>query len=70
MHKENQNLKLTIQNYERYYNDQQLDSYNNYNKRLKYIPKNYHKRKRRYQKSCNTSWAKLKMKNYISQKGN
>ena len=55
MHKENQNLKLTIQNYERYYNDQQLDSYNNYNKRLKYTPKNYHKRKRRYQKSYNTS---------------
>ena len=55
MHKENQNLKLTIQNYERYYNDQQLDSYNNYNKRLKYIPKNYHKRKRRYQKSYSTS---------------
>ena len=25
LYKENQNLKLTIQNYERYYNDHQLD---------------------------------------------
>ena len=55
LYKENQNLKLTIQNYERYYNDQQLDNYNNYSKRQKYIPKKYHKRKRRYQKSYNTS---------------
>ena len=55
LYKENQNLKLAIQNYERYYNDQQLDSFNNYNKRQKYIPKKYHKRKRRYQKPYNSS---------------
>ena len=55
LYKENQNLKLTKQNYERYSYDQQLDSYNNYNKRQKYIPKKYHKRKRRYQKSYRTS---------------
>ena len=54
LYKENQNLKLAIQNYERYYNDQQLDSFNNYNKRQKYIPKKYHKRKRRYQKPYNS----------------
>ena len=33
LYKENQNLKLAIQNYERYHNDQQLDSFNNYHKR-------------------------------------
>ena len=55
LYKENQNLKLAIQNYERYYNDQQLDSFNNYNKRQKYIPKKYHKRKSRYQKTYNNS---------------
>ena len=48
LYKENQNLKLAIQNYERYHNDQQLDSFNNYHKKQKYIPKKYHKRKRRY----------------------
>ena len=45
---------MTIQNYERYYNNQQLDNYNNYRKRQKYIPKKCHKRKRGYQKSYNT----------------
>ena len=55
LYKENQNLKLAIQNYERYYNDQQLDSYNNQSKRQKYIPKKHHKRKRRYQESYNSS---------------
>ena len=52
--KENQNLKLAIQNYERYYHDQLLDNYNDYNKRQKYIPKKY-KRKRKYQKPYNSS---------------
>ena len=55
IYKENQNLKLTIQNYERYYNDQQLDSYNNYNKRQKYVPKNLITLIILYQKSYNTS---------------
>ena len=55
--KENQNLKLAIQNYERYYNDQLLDNYNDYNKRQKYIPKKY-KRKRKYQKPYNSSSSK------------
>ena len=55
LYKQNQNLKLTIQSYKRYYNDQQLDNYNSYSKRQKYAPKKYHKRKRRYQKSFNTS---------------
>ena len=55
LYKENQNLELEIQSYERYYNDQQLDNYNNYNKRQKYIPKKYHKRKRRYKKTYNNS---------------
>ena len=54
LYKENQNLKLAIQNYEKYYNDHQLDNYNNNNKKQKYIPKKY-KRKRRYQKSYNSS---------------
>ena len=54
LYKENQNLKLTVQNYERYYNDHQLDNYNDYKKRQKYIPKKY-KRKRRYQKLYNSS---------------
>ena len=62
IYKENQNLKLAIQNYERCYNNQQLDSYNNYNKRQKYIPKKYRKRKRRYQKSYNTSSSETKDK--------
>ena len=56
LYKENQNLKLAIQNYERY-NNQQLDNYNNYNKRQKYIPKKS-KRKRRYQKPYNSSSSK------------
>ena len=60
LYKENQNLKLTIQNYERYYNDQQLDNYNNYSKRQTHIPKKHHKRKRRHQKSYNTSSSKTK----------
>ena len=57
LYKENQNLKLAIQNYERYYNDQLLDNYNDYNKRQKYIPKKY-KRKRKYQKPYNSSSSK------------
>ena len=57
LYKENQNLKLAIKNYERYYNDQRLDNYNDYNKRQKYIPKKY-KRKRRYQKPYNSSSSK------------
>ena len=55
LYKENLNLELEIQSYERYYNDQQLGNYNNYNKRQKYIPKKYHKRKSRYQKKYNNS---------------
>ena len=35
LYKENQNLKLALQNYERYCNDHQLDNFNNYNKRQK-----------------------------------
>ena len=31
LYKENQNLKLAIQNYGRYYNDHQLHNLNNYN---------------------------------------
>ena len=58
LYKKNQNLKLAIQNYERYYNAQQLDNYNNYNKRQKYIPKKYHEKKRRYQKPHNSSSSK------------
>ena len=54
LYKENQNLKLAIQNYERYYNNQWLGNYNDYNKRQKHIPKKY-KRKRRYQKPYNSS---------------
>ena len=50
---------MAIQNYERYYNDHQLDNYNNYNKRQKYIPKKY-KRKRRYQKTYNSSSSETK----------
>ena len=57
LYKENQNLKLAVQNYERYYNDQELDNYNDYNKRPKYIQKKC-KRKRRYQKPYNSSSSK------------
>ena len=59
LYKENQNLNLTIQNYERYYNDQQLDNYHNYSKSQKHIPKKYNKRKIRYQKSYNTSSSEI-----------
>ena len=59
-YKENQNLKLAIQNYGRYYNAQQLDNYNNYNKRQKYIPKKYH---------ITVLAAKLNMKKYSFQEG-
>ena len=45
LYKQNQNLKLTIQSYEQYYNDQQLDNYNSYSKRQKNVPKNTIKEK-------------------------
>ena len=61
LYKENQKLKLAIQNHETYYNDHQLDKYNNCYKRQKYIPKKY-KRKRKYQKPYNSSSSELKMK--------
>ena len=67
LYKKNQNLKLAIQNYERYYNAQQLDNYNNYNKRQKYIPKKYHERKRRFKNHIIVPAAKLKMKKYSFQ---
>ena len=59
--KENQNLKLAIQNYERYYHDQLLDNYNDYNKRQKYIPKNI-KEKEDIKNHITTLAAKLKMR--------
>ena len=61
LYKENQNLKLAIQNYERYYNDQRLDNYNDYNKRQKYIPKNI-KEKEDIKNHITALAAKLKMK--------
>ena len=61
LYKENQNLKLAIQNYERYYNDQLLDNYNDYNKRQKYIPKNI-KEKEDIKNHITTLAAKLKMR--------
>ena len=64
LYKENENLKLTIQNYERCHNDQRSNNYNDYNKRQKYIPKK-DKRKRRYQKPYNNSSSETEDKEII-----
>ena len=61
LYKENHNLKLAVQNYERYYNDHQLDNYNDYSKRQKYIPKNI-KEKEDIKNFITALAAKLKMK--------
>ena len=70
LYKENQNLKLTIQNYERYYNDQQLDNLTTTAKDKHIFQKNTIKEKEDIKNLITLLAAKPKMKNYISQKGN